>query len=54
MYDMLVCALEYRPAIKAIVDDSESELRAFEISAEEWGIVEELCGVLKVCAPTQL
>ena len=46
-YDMLVFALEYRVAIDSITGDRG--MRNYELSEEEWGLVQQLGDVLGVC-----
>ena len=45
---MLVFAMEYQMAIKAVMSDLELGLRAYELSQDEWKIVQRLCNALKV------
>ena len=45
---MLQFALEYKDAVKTITLDLSNGLRKYELSAEEWLIVKELAGMLKV------
>jgi hypothetical protein len=48
-YDMLVFALEYREAIDKISGDRD--MRKYELSEEEWELIQQLCDVLVVrCA----
>ena len=47
-YNMLVCGNEYRTAIDIITVDRTMDLRKFEISQEEWTVLEQLQEVLKV------
>lgn len=47
-YDMLVCGNEYRTAVDIITGDRTMDLRKFEISQEEWTVLEQLQEVLKV------
>lgn len=48
-YNMLVFALEYREAIDEISGDRD--MRKYELSEEEWELVQQLCDVLAVrCA----
>jgi hypothetical protein len=42
-------ALQYRKAIEAMVGDLSNGLRKYEMDDEEWGLIEELTTVLKVC-----
>ena len=44
---MLIFALEYREAIDEISVDRE--MRKYELSEEEWKLVQQLCNVLAVC-----
>lgn len=45
---MLLVAKQYSEAIDEITSKKELKLRAFELTAEEWGIVDDLIHVLKV------
>lgn len=45
---MLSFALEYRTAIEALTSERKNDLRQFELSEEEWEIVQELSDTLKV------
>lgn len=45
---MLDHALTYRKAVVKVTQDLDNDLRMFELSAEEWAIVEQLRDVLKV------
>ena len=45
-FDMLVFALEYRQAIDRITGDRD--MRKYELLEEEWGLVQQLCDVLRV------
>ena len=47
-YTMLVFAIDYKSAIKNITGDIDLDLRNFELTSEEWEIVEQLRDVLKV------
>jgi hypothetical protein len=47
-YDMLYCALQYRVAIESITSDRKNNLRQFELTEDEWVIVQELQDTLKV------
>ena len=49
-YDMLVCGNEYRVALDIITSDRTMDLRKFEMSQEEWAVLEQLQEVLKVCS----
>lgn len=53
-HDMLDFALEYRPVIDAITSERELGLRSFELSAEEWLLMEQLHSVLQVCTQKML
>jgi hypothetical protein len=46
-YKMLIFTLEYRKAIDEISVDRD--MRKYELSDDEWGLVQELCDVLGVC-----
>ncbi len=48
MYDMLHMVLHYQVAVKKFSADVDNDLRAFELSREEWKAVGDLCDVLKV------
>ena len=50
-YDMLSVAYTYRKAVDKLCGAQANSLRDFEMSADEWAIVKQLRGVLKVCAP---
>jgi hypothetical protein len=45
-YDMLVFALEYREAINGI--SGNRDMRKYELSGEEWKLVQQLCDILAV------
>ena len=47
-YDMLATAVEYKVAVKAMCSDAELSLRKYELSKQEWVIVDQLVDVLKV------
>jgi hypothetical protein len=47
-YDMLVFAIEYKIAIKAITSDIDLKLVKYQLSLEEWVVTEELCRALEV------
>lgn len=47
-YAMLSFALEYRKAIENLTSDRKNDLRQFELSDNEWEIVQELSTTLKV------
>jgi len=46
---MLVFALEYRKPIDDITAEKSSALRKYELSLEEWNIVEDLVYILQAC-----
>ena len=48
-FDMVSFAIEYRPALDVMTADRDMNLRKFELSKREWGMVTELCEVLEVC-----
>jgi hypothetical protein len=48
-FDMLEFALLYRKPLDDLTNDREMKLRSYELSEEEWIIVEQLAGILKVC-----
>jgi hypothetical protein len=48
-YDMVEFAIEYCTALDTLTADRDMNLRKFELSKKEWGLVTELCEVLKVC-----
>jgi hypothetical protein len=47
-YDMSAVSCEYQPAVDAMTAKKSNELRAFELSNEEWDIARQLVKVLKV------
>ena len=47
-YDMLLFALDFRPAIDSMTTMRDFDLRRYELSPAEWGIAQELRDVLKV------
>jgi hypothetical protein len=47
-YDMVEFAVEYRAALNTMTADRDMNLRKFELSKKEWGMVTELCEVLRV------
>ncbi|KAF5359917.1 hypothetical protein D9758_013966 [Tetrapyrgos nigripes] len=47
-YDMTSTSCDYRPAIDSMTADRANELRAFELSGEEWNIVGQLVKVLRI------
>ena len=48
-FDMLDFALQYRAAIDDLTSNKTAGLRQYEISNEEWHIVDQLHNALKVC-----
>lgn len=48
-FDMLEYSLNHRAAINQITQLRDHGLRKFELSDEEWKVVEQLHDVLKVC-----
>ncbi|KAF8172745.1 hypothetical protein BJ912DRAFT_859835 [Pholiota molesta] len=47
-YDMLVFAYEYRKAIDILTGDKSLGLRQYELSDDDWKVVKQLIGVLRV------
>ncbi|OJT11999.1 hypothetical protein TRAPUB_11453 [Trametes pubescens] len=47
-YDMLQVALKYCTAVDTLCSRREHSLRVFELSPEEWTIMQELCDMLEV------
>lgn len=47
-FTMLSFALEYRTAIEGLTSERKNDLRQFELTEEEWEIVQELSDMLKV------
>ena len=47
-YDMIEFALKYRKAIASMTADVDNDLRKYELTKEEWDVVEQLASVLKV------
>ncbi|KAI0711735.1 hypothetical protein C8Q76DRAFT_623277, partial [Earliella scabrosa] len=47
-YDMLLVTYTYRKAVDKLCGAQANGLRDFEMSADEWAIVKQLQGVLKV------
>ncbi|PPR06542.1 hypothetical protein CVT26_000705, partial [Gymnopilus dilepis] len=47
-YDMLCFVLEYKKAYSRFTADGNNELRDYELTSEEWKVVEQLCQILKV------
>lgn len=45
--------MKYRDAVDALCSKQERGLRAFELSAAEWTLAEELRDTLKVCTFSQ-
>ena len=48
---MVEFATEYRAALDIMTADRDMNLRKFELSKKEWGMVTELCEVLQVRLP---
>lgn len=48
-YDMLVVARKYSTVIDSITADKALKLRKFELSDDQWVIVDDLIFVLNVC-----
>jgi hypothetical protein len=48
-YDMVEFAIEYRAALNIMTADRDMNLRKFELSKKEWGMVTDLSEVLQVC-----
>ena len=48
-YDMLNFALQYRAAIDDVTSSKTAGLRQYELNDDEWGIMHQLCFLLKVC-----
>ena len=46
-YNMLMFALEYHEAIDRISGDRD--MQKYELSGEQWNVVQQLCDVLAVC-----
>ena len=49
-YDMLSFILEHRKAIDNYTGDRRNDLRGFELTVEEWGVIKQLCDILEVCS----
>ena len=49
MYNMVEFAIEYYDALNIMMADCDMNLHKFELSKKEWGMVTELCEVLRVC-----
>ena len=47
-YDMLRFVLDHRKAVDDYTGDRRNDLRQFELTAEEWKVVKQLCDVLEV------
>ena len=47
-YDMLNFVLEHRKAIDTYTGDRQNDLRGYELTVEEWGVVKQLCDILEV------
>ncbi|TFY77805.1 hypothetical protein EWM64_g6206 [Hericium alpestre] len=45
---MLVFAVDYQRAIRALVADDEYDLQQYMMFANKWKIVQQLCDILKV------
>lgn len=45
---MLKFVLDHRKAINKFTADKDNELRRFELSTDEWKVVEQLCDILEV------
>ena len=48
-YDMVEFATNYHAALDIMTADRDMNLRQFELSKKEWGMVSELSEVLQVC-----
>ena len=48
-YEMLDFAYKYRQAYNEITANRNMNMRAYELSNEDWEIVKDLASVLKVC-----
>ena len=46
--DMLRFVLDHRKAVDDYTGDRRNDLRQFELTAEEWKVIEQLCDVLEV------
>ena len=51
---MLVVAKEYAKAVDNITAQRELKLRKYELSLEEWGIIDNVITVLKVHATSSV
>jgi len=49
-FDMLEFAILYRKPLEDLTNKREMKLRSYELSEDEWRIVEQLSGILKVCS----
>lgn len=47
-YNMLVFVLEHRSAINAYMADCDNDLQKYELSEEEWALIEQLVSTLEV------
>ena len=47
-FDMLDFAVEYRQAVEEMTSDRRNDLRAFELTEDEWTIAVELRNTLRV------
>ena len=48
-FDMLQYALEHRQAIDLVTQRHELGLQRFELTDDEWKVIQQLCDVLKAC-----
>ena len=51
-FDVADFVCEYHVAIEAITDKRKLGLTDLALNEHEWGLLKELCGVLKVCRST--
>ena len=47
-YNMLCFVLEHRKAIDNYTGNRQNDLRGFELTVKEWGVVKQLCEILEV------
>jgi hypothetical protein len=47
-FDMLEGALKFKPVIKKLTEDSDNDLREYELTKEEWEVLVEMRDTLKV------
>lgn len=47
-YDMLQFVLDHKKAYNRFTADESNGLRSFELKAEEWSVVQNLCDILEV------